>query len=109
MATKGVSHGQFATTSTFTDDAIAFAKETGVNLLDVKKLLALIAERSQDQQRALLSIALEGNYWRPTCVNCGIKMVDRNPRKDGSAFWGCAGYPRCKTTMPMRAEASMTF
>lgn len=109
MAAKGVSRGQFATTSTFTDEAISFAKESGVNLLDVKKLLALIAERSQEQQQALLSIALEGDYWRPTCVNCGVKMVERSPRNGGTAFWGCESFPRCKTTMPMRAASSLTF
>lgn len=102
MAAKGVSRGQFATTSTFTDDAITFAKESGVNLLDVKALLALIATRSEQQQQALLVVALEGDYWRPTCVNCGIKMVERSPRKGGAPFWGCESYPRCKTSMPMR-------
>lgn len=107
MAAKGVSRGQFATTSTFTEEAISFAKESGVNLLDVRKLLALIAERSQEQQQALLSIALEGDYWRPTCVNCGVKMVERNPRKGGAAFWGCESFPRCKTTMPMRGASSV--
>lgn len=105
MAAKNISRGQFATTSTFTDDAIAFAKENGINLLDVKALLALIAKRTDEQKQALLAIALEGDYWRPAYVNCGIKMVERNPRKGGAAFWGCEGYPRCKTTMPMRAAA----
>jgi restriction system protein len=89
MAAKNVSRGQFATTSTFTDEAVAFAKNNGVNLLDVQGLLELISQRTQDQQAALLSVALEGEYWRPTCVNCGIKMVERTSRNDGSAFWGC--------------------
>ncbi|MCO5123591.1 MAG: restriction endonuclease [Rhizobacter sp.] len=102
MAAKGVSRGQFATTSTFTDDAIKFAKANGVNLLDVEALLALIAQRTEEQQQALLAIALDGDYWRPTCVNCGTKMVERTPRKGGVAFWGCESYPKCKTTMPMR-------
>ena len=103
MAAKNVTRGQFATTSTFTPDAIAFAKDNGVNLLDVRALLDLIAKRSSDQQAALLKAALEGEYWRPTCVNCGTKMIERSPRKGGSAFWGCPSYPKCKTTMPMRA------
>jgi restriction system protein len=107
MAAKGVSRGQFATTSSFTDEATAFAKENGVNLLDVKALLDLIAKRSEEQQRALLTVALEGDYWRPTCVNCGIKMVERNPRKGGTAFWGCESYPKCKTSMPMRGARSI--
>ena len=107
MAAKGVSRGQFATTSTFTDEARAFAKANGVNLLDVRGLLELIATRSEEQQQALLIVALEGDYWRPTCVNCGIKMVERKPRKGGSAFWGCESYPKCKTSMPMRGASSI--
>jgi len=86
MAAKHVSRGQFATTSTFTEDAIAFAKDNGINLLDVQGLLALIAMRTRAQQHALLEVALEGEYWKPTCVNCGIKMVERSPRKGGAAF-----------------------
>jgi restriction system protein len=71
-------------------------------LLDVDGLLALIGKRTAEQQDALLKVAMQGEYWRPTCVNCGDKMVDRTPRKGGSGFWGCVNYPRCKTTMPMR-------
>lgn len=102
MAEKGVARGQFATTSTFTDDAVAFARKNGINLLDVRGLLALIGKRTEEQQRALLDVATEGDYWRPTCVNCGIKMVERKPRKGGAAFWGCERFPKCKTSMPMR-------
>ena len=103
MAAHDVWRGQFATTSTFTPDAITFARDNGINLLDVDGLLALIRKRTVEQQDALLDVALQGEYWRPTCVTCGEKMVDRTPRKGGSAFWGCTNYPRCKTTMPMRA------
>jgi restriction system protein len=102
MAAKNVSRGQFATTSTYTTDAVAFAKDNGINLLDVNGLLALIARRSEAQQAALLKVALEGDYARPTCVNCGTKMAERKPRKGGALFWGCPGYPSCKTTMAMR-------
>ena len=103
MAAKNVSRGQFATTSTFTDEAAAFARDNGVNLLDVQGLLALIAKRTPEQQTALLNVALEGEYWRPTCVNCGVKMIERTPRKGGRPFWGCTGYPRCKNIMQLRA------
>ena len=81
------------------------AKDNGINLLDVDGLLGLIARRSPEEQAELLAVALEGDYWRPTCVNCGVKMVERKPRNGGAAFWGCPGYPRCKTTLPMRTAA----
>ena len=102
MAAKDVPRGQFATTSTFTDEAVAFAKGNGINLLDVQGLLALVATRTQAQQEALLAVALKGEYWKPTCVNCGIKMVERSPRNGGANFWGCSAYPKCRTMMPKR-------
>lgn len=107
MAARDVRRGQFATTSTFTPDAIAFGRDNGINLLDVDGLLALIAQRTPEQQKALLDVALYGDYWRPTCVNCGTKMVERTRRKDSSTFWGCSNYPRCKTNLPMRAAQSL--
>jgi restriction system protein len=103
MAAQGVPRGQFATTSTFTPDAVAFASENGINLLDVSALMKLISLRTPEQQAALLTVALEGEYWRPTCVNCGTKLVERTPRNGGANFWGCPTYPKCKTTMPMRS------
>lgn len=104
MAAHSVARGQFATTSTFSNDAVEFAGANNINLLDVDRLLDLIAQRSPPQQAELLTVALEGDYWRPTCVNCGVKLMERESKRDGKAFWGCKNYPRCKTTMPMKAS-----
>lgn len=106
MAAHDIRRGHFATTSTFTPDAIAFAKGNGINLLDVRALTALIARRSPEQQAALLEVALEGEYWRPTCASCGIKLVKREPRNGGAEFWGCTNYPRCKTKIWIRRTGS---
>lgn len=103
MAAHGVRRGQFAATSTFSPDAVAFARENSIHLLDVEALLALIATRTPEQQQALLEVALEGDYWRPTCVNCGTKLIERTAKASASRFWGCAGFPKCRTTMAMRA------
>jgi restriction system protein len=102
MAAHDVKRGQFATTSGFTADAEQFAKDNGINLLDVSSLLTLIDQRTPEQQTELLQVALEGEYWKPTCASCGIKMVERNRRADGTPFWGCANYPRCKASLTMR-------
>jgi hypothetical protein len=59
-------------------------------------------EATPEQQRALLERVDEGGYWRPTCASCGQKMVSRSPRKGGKDFWGCADFPRCRSTLPMR-------
>jgi len=99
MAAHNVRRGQFATTSTFSAAAVEFAARNSINLLDVSGLLALIGKRTLDEQAHLLAVALAGEYWKPTCVNCGVKMAERMPKKGGALFWGCVNYPRCRTTM----------
>lgn len=105
MASHGLKRGTYATSSTFTPDALAFAQANGIHTLDGEGLLALIARRTPEQQQALLAVAHEGEYWRPTCASCGLKMVERTPREGGAAFWGCPAYPRCRRTMAMAMAA----
>ncbi len=103
MASHAITRGHFATTSTFTPDAIEFARQNGIHLLDIEGILRLIDKCSQEDQAALLAVATEGEFWKPTCVNCGTKLVARPGRQGGKPFWGCSSFPRCRTTMPMRA------
>ena len=104
MAQHGIARGQFVTTSDFTQDAREFAAGNGIGLHDVDGLLRLIATRHPKQQEALLRVAFDGDWWRPTCASCGIKLVERTARQSGRAFWGCENFARgCKTQMAMRA------
>ena len=103
MSSHQLKHGTYATTSTYTADAQQFAKANGINAMDGTALLGLIAKRTTEQQQALLAVAFEGEYWRPTCASCGIKLVERQPHKGGAAFWGCSNFPRCKSRLPMVA------
>ena len=103
MAQHGIVHGQFVTTSDFTTDAREFAEGNGIGLHDVDGLLRLIATRHPKQQEALLRVAFEGDWWRPTCASCGIKLVERTPRPSRRSFWGCENFVRgCKTRMAIR-------
>ena len=106
MASYKLARGTYATSSTFTADALAFAQANGINAQDGNGLLRLIAQRPPEQQAALLAVAFEGEYWRPTCPSCGAKMVDRSTHKTGGRFWGCVNYPRCKYTQPMTRVAA---
>jgi restriction system protein len=102
MASHKLKRGTYATTSTYTADATLFARQNGISALDGNGLLSLIARRTPEQQMELLQTAYEGEYWRPTCANCGVKMVEREKKKDKAPFWGCARYPKCSSTLPMR-------
>lgn len=103
MTSHKLKRGTYATTSTYTADASQFARDNGINALNGNALLAQIASRTPEQQQALLAVAFEGEYWRPTCASCGIKLMERTPAKGGAAFWGCNNYPRCRTRIPMAA------
>jgi restriction system protein len=103
MTSHGVKRGTYATTSRFTTDALEFASANGITTQSGNDLLRLIAQRSPEQQARLLEVAYEGEYWKPTCASCGLKMVQREAKRDRSRFWGCINYPRCKRTLPMKA------
>jgi restriction system protein len=100
MASHKLQRGTFATSSTFTADARQFAKDNGISALHGQGLLALISRRTPVQQELLLAIAYEGEYWRPTCASCGLKMVERSARR---SVWGCVNFPHCRFTLPVRA------
>lgn len=100
LAAHQLRRGSYVTSGGYTREALEFAHREGINLLDGQSLLALIAKRRPEQQQALLDAAYEGEYWRPTCANCGTKMVERESEHEGS-YWGCMGYPRCRNVLPM--------
>lgn len=105
MSSHKLRRGTVATSGTFTAEARDFAKSNGISTLDGLGLLALVSRRTSEQQKQLLRIAYEGEYWRPTCASCGLKMVERSTRKNSGLFWGCADHPRCLFTLPVRTAA----
>lgn len=106
MVSHGLKRGTYATSSTYTREALEFAKANGINAQDGSALLQMIRSRSLEQQASLLAVATEGEYWRPTCASCGVKMVERTPKNGGAAFWGCVNFPQCRATLPMRGLVS---
>ena len=103
MASHKLQRGIYTTTSIYTEDARQFATANGIAAMDGTALLTMIAKCTPEQQQALLAVAYEGEYWKPTCASCGVKMLERAPSKGGAAFWGCRNYPKCKTRMQILA------
>ena len=96
MASEGVTEGVFATTSTYSDDAIAFASANHIDLMDGTAVLDAILKLPDEHQASLLRLATAGDYTTPTCATCGVKMVSRKPKGGGKPFWGCVNYPDCR-------------
>lgn len=53
-------HGTFTTTSTYTPEALQFAKENGIEVVDGRDLLRRILTRTRRSQQALLAVAYLG-------------------------------------------------
>lgn len=104
LKSHDLDRGIFATSSTFTADAADFSSANGISAQDRSGLLKLVSTRGAEQRASLLSIAYEGEYWRPTCASCGVKMVVREPKGGGDYFWGCANFGklRCRSMIKLR-------
>lgn len=108
MASHQLKSGTYVTSSTFSAEAAAFAKANGIHAQDGAALLKLIGQRTPEQQAALLAVAYEGEYWRPTCASCGTKMVEKPSSKNDGSFWGCANYPKCRGRTIPKSKAFAT-
>lgn len=102
MASTGVPEGIFMTTGIFTREALEFGRANRIDCMDGELVLKAITTLQAAQQDAMLRMATEGDYLTPTCASCGIKLVRREPKGGGEAFWGCRNFPRCRLTMAMR-------
>lgn len=60
MASFKSVHGTYTTTSTYTPEALQFAKEHGIDAVDGRGLLRRFQTRTQQRQQALLAIAING-------------------------------------------------
>lgn len=59
MASCKSVHGTYTTTSTYTAEALQFAKEHGIDAVDGRGLLRRIQTRTRQRQQALLAVALQ--------------------------------------------------
>lgn len=89
-----ISQAIFITSSIFSKEAIIFARENGISLLDGRAFLALLRGLPPAQSRQFLTWVTEGDYTTPSCPVCGLKMSEREGSR--GLFWGCRGYPHCK-------------
>ena len=109
LATHQLRRGLFATASMFTPDGADYARNHHVQPLDPKALVELIEQRTPDEQKALLGLALQGEYWRPTCWKCQVKLVERDDAEGAKPYWGCTNHPLCNTTMGMRRSMARSM
>lgn len=101
MTHEKIDKGFYMTTSSYTADAIDFAKTNKITLITGDMLLMMLQRLSSETQQKLLTLVTDGDYKTPTCASCGVKML-RRPSKRGD-FWGCVNYPRCRQRLKLRS------
>lgn len=92
---QGAANGVLVTTSKFTADALAFAKQTQLELVDGEGLVRLI----QGIPRPLDAPEDASPSETPSCPRCHSPMVKRTAKKGrhaGDEFWGCPKFPNCR-------------
>jgi restriction system protein len=97
MIDQRASAAKIVATTSFTSDAVAFAKGKPIELVDSNALLRLVRD-VQTSSRVTMS-SNEPDHLTPNCPSCNTPMVLREARRGkyaGEKFWGCTNYPKCR-------------
>jgi len=94
VVAEKAARGIFVTTGTFTPDAVAFARDKPLELVDGQALAKLV----EGVRTSKPSAATVHESATPSCPKRGGEMIRRVAKRGanaGSAFWGCRRYPGC--------------
>ncbi len=112
MAGSGAAGGYVIASGQFTRDAVKFADENNIELLDGNALEKILGSKSSATKAFQKSIKDQppqkpeviSTQVEPVCPKCGNPMVLRTAKKGaraGQQFWGCSKFPTCRSTMPI--------
>lgn len=89
------------TSGKFTREAITFAEGKPIRLINGQSLLVLLQSVQTSHKDASPKTETKTEPLSvPICPTCGKAMLLRTAKRGrniGSQFWGCSGYPTCKT------------
>jgi restriction system protein len=100
MTAKQASKGWVITSGRFTAEAIAFAGQHGIELVDGDAMSSFVGS-STNPREAPVPPADTTAREVPSCPQCGSAMLLRTARrgsKVGQSFWGCTRFPDCRGT-----------
>jgi len=102
MIDQRASAAKIVATTSFTPDAVSFAKGKPIELVDSEALLRLV--RDVQTTSRITTSSDEPDHLIPNCPTCSTPMVLREARRGphtGEKFWGCVNYPKCRGTRPL--------
>lgn len=92
----GAANGALVTSGAFTRQALEFAEQNQLELIDGQGLVRLVEGISHTPRP--LDEPASGSE-TPSCPRCNSPMVKRTAKKGrhaGDEFWGCSKYPNCR-------------
>lgn len=104
MTAAKVGRGTFVTSSRFSLEAVNFADQNKIHLIDGAEFIRRILARPTPEQQELLEFATSGDYKTPSCPSCGKKLIERRGKATGKAFWACPGFPGCRFILRKRRK-----
>ena len=108
VSARKAAGGIFVNSGSYTGDAKAFASDSGIQLIDGVRLVEMVRDVQTPEP------FMEPTNWGsrsnttftsgdppPHCPSCRQPMVLRAAKRGARAgfqFWGCSGFPKCRTT-----------
>lgn len=112
MVANDAKGGFVVTSGVFTDDAVSFAEDKDITLIDGVKLVKIINAALAAHPLEKKNVSPPGikdtprqnkeTSASPFCPKCNNAMVKRTARQGtnaGKEFWGCSQYPKCKNVI----------
>ena len=102
MAAEGADECVFVSSGTYTPDAINFARDKPIRLInggELAKLVRMVQQDSRDNPPLPEAAARKPYTAAPACPRCGNPMVERIAKMGtnaGKRFWGCPSFPECR-------------
>ncbi len=96
---EGAANGVLVTSGAFTPDALEFAKQTQLDLVDGEGLVRLIGGAGDIPRPLDPPDERASRIETPSCPRCQAPMVERTAKRGqhaGGEFWGCPKFPNCK-------------
>jgi HJR/Mrr/RecB family endonuclease len=81
----------------FTDPARELAARHKIELIGKSNLLGMLKDARFTPHIRELNAIMDTDEKR--CPKCERQMVLRTSRKDGNKFWGCSGFPQCRSIL----------
>jgi restriction system protein len=101
ISAKNADGGIFVTSGIYTKEAIDFARECKIQLIEGNDLNDMFKDIDvEDSEPTVIRT-------RPTCPNCGSRMVKRTTRQGvntGKEFWGCSTFPKCRGVINIKQD-----